>query len=222
MTNLRRSTRPGRCGGGSESTISNTTPSCTTCCSPSTSFSAPHPESAPRVRYAARVLVYVNLLRLLLLTYKIAVELYGDRLAAALSALLFLLLSVTGLFVVRADLDRPDVFHGSLGLLSRYAVVRFFRLRDRWSLVWGGLAAGLSVLFLQKGVVFTGLVGLVLLGRWLWGHDLRFGDGLLFAGSAVGVVFPCALFLLVRGRWFDLAFFNFTCPVLQVSRLRGG
>ena len=178
---------------------------------------------------AARVLVFANLVALLLLTFLIAAEVYGDRLNASLSALL---LSVTGLFIFKAIEVRPDVFQSSLGLLSLLLVVRFFRLRTQRLLVMGGVAAGLSILFLQKGIVFTGLIGLVLLGRWLWsyprsygqGHGqdsgVRFGDGLLFAGSVVGATLPYALFLLVSGRLPTFLFFNYTFNTLYYD-LRG-
>lgn len=156
---------------------------------------------------AARVLVYFNLVATLLLVYLIALELYRDRLTAALSALF---LSVTGLFILRAIEVRPDVFQSSLGLLSLYFVIRFFRLRAPWLLVAGGLAAGVSILFLQKGIVFAGLMGLVLLGRWLFGRDIRFNDGLRFAGSVVVAILPYALFLLVSGRLPTFVFYNFT------------
>ena len=170
---------------------------------------------------AARLLVFANLVALLLLTSLIAAEVYGDRLNAALSALL---LSVTGLFIFKAIEIRPDVFQSSLGLLSLLLVVRFFRLRDRRLMVMGGVAAGLSILFLQKGIVFTGLVGFVLLGRWLWsyprGRDIKFSDGLLFAGSVVGAVLPYALFLLVSGRLPTFVFYNYTFNTLYYD-LRG-
>ena len=78
----------------------------------------------------------------------------------------------------------------------------------------------MSILYLQKGIVFAGLVGLVLLGRWLFGRDIKFAEGLLFAGSVVAGVLPYVVYLLASGRLETFVFWNFTYNTLYYQ-LRG-
>lgn len=173
--------------------------------------------SSTDVLIAARVFIFVNLAAMLVLTYATAWELYGKHLVAA-TATLFL--TLTALFTVKAVEIRPDVPQSLLSLLGAYLVIRFFRTRAHWLLVAGGLAFGVSILYLQKGVVFAGLVGLVLLGRWLFGRNVKFGEGLLFAGSVVAGTLPYVLHLSLSGKLPTFIFWNFTYNTLYYQ-LRG-
>lgn len=169
------------------------------------------------VLLAARVFIFFNLAATLALVYFIAWEVYRKHLIAALGTLF---LSLTALFTAKAIEIRPDVPQALLGLLGVYLVVRFFRTRARWLLVVSGLAFGVSILYLQKGIVFAGLVGLVLLGRWLFGRDIKFAEGLIFAGSVVAGVLPYVLYLLISGELQTFIFWNFTYNTLYYQ-LRG-
>ncbi len=172
---------------------------------------------ATDVLIAARVFIFFQLAAMLALTYLIAKEVYQKRLIALTSTLF---LSLTTLFTAKAIEIRPDVPQSLLSLLGAYLVVRFFRTRSRWTLVAAGLASGASILFLQKGIVFAGLVGLVLLGRWLFGRDIKFREGLLFAGSVVAALLPYTLYLLLSGKLASFIFWNFTYNTLYYQ-LRG-
>ena len=172
--------------------------------------------STTDVLIAARVVIFVMLAAMLALTYAITWEVYRKHLVAA-TATLFL--TLTALFTVKAVEIRPDVPQSLLSLLGAYLIIRFFRTRARWLLVAGGLAFGVSILYLQKGIVFAGLVGLVLLGRW-FGHNVKFGEGLLFAGAVIAGTLPYALYLLLSGTLQTFVFWNFTYNTLYYQ-LRG-
>ena len=169
------------------------------------------------VLIAARVVIFAFLAAMLTLTYLIAWELYQKHLTAVLGTLF---LSFTSLFTAKAIEIRPDVPQALLGLLGVYLIVRFFRTRSQWLLVVSGLVFGVSILYLQKGIVFAGLVGLVLLGRWLFGRDIKFAQGLIFAGSVVLGVLPYVLYLLLSGEFQTFVFWNFTYNTLYYQ-LRG-
>ena len=169
------------------------------------------------VLIAARVVIFVLLVAMLTLIYFITWEVYQDRLSAVLGTLF---LSFTTLFTAKAIEIRPDVPQCLLGLLGVYLIVRFFRTRARWLLVASGLVFGVSILYLQKGIVFAGLVGLVLLGRWLFGRDIKFSEGLIFAGSVILGVLPYLFYLLVSGELQTYVFWNFTYNALYYQ-LRG-
>ena len=169
------------------------------------------------VLIAARMVIFALLVAMLTLIYFITWEVYQDRLSAVLGTLF---LSFTTLFTAKAIEIRPDVPQCLLGLLGVYLIVRFFRTRARWLLVASGLVFGVSILYLQKGIVFAGLVGLVLLGRWLFGRDIKFGEGLIFAGSVILGVLPYFFYLLVSGKLSTFIFWNFTYNALYYQ-LRG-
>ena len=169
------------------------------------------------VLIAARVVIFALLVAMLTLIYFITWEVYQDRLSAVLGTLF---LSLTTLFTAKAIEIRPDVPQCLLGLLGVYLIIRFFRTRALWLLVAGGLVLGVSILYLQKGIVFTGLVGLVLLGRWLFGRDIKFSEGLIFAGSVILGVLPYLFYLLVSGGLQTYIFWNFTYNTLYYQ-LRG-
>ncbi len=169
------------------------------------------------VLIAARVVIFAFLVAMLTLTYLIIWEVYREHFTAALGTLF---LSLTSLFIAKAIEIRPDVPQALLGILGVYLIVRFFRTRARWLLVASGLALGVSILYLQKGIVFAGLVGLVLLGRWLFGRDIKFAEGLIFAGSVVLGVLPYFLYLLFSGELQTFVFWNFSYNTLYYQ-LRG-
>ena len=169
------------------------------------------------VLIAARVFIFFQLAGMLLLTYLIAFEIYRDRLIA-LTGTLFL--SLIALFTVKGLEIRPDVPQSLFSLLGLYLVVRFFRTRHPWMLIASGLAFGVSILFLQKGIVFAGLVGLVLLGRWLFGGNIKFVQGLMFAGSVLATPLLYALYLLLSSQLETFIFWNFTYNTLYYE-LRG-
>ena len=170
---------------------------------------------------AARVFIFFQLAGMLLLTYLTALEVYHEsyrRRLIALTSTLFL--SLTALFTAKALEIRPDVPQSLLSLLGLYLVVRFFRTRSLWLLIAGGVSFGVSILFLQKGIVFAGLVGLVLLGRWLFGRDIKFAQGLIFAGSVIAAMLPYALYLLFSAQMQTFIFWNFTYNTVYYE-LRG-
>ncbi len=173
--------------------------------------------STTEVLIAARVFMFFQLAGMLILTYLIAFEVY-QRHFIALTSTLFL--ALTALFTAKAIEIRPDVPQSLLSLLGLYLMVRFFRTRSLWLLVASGLAFGVSILFLQKGIVFAGLAGLVLLGRWLFGRDVTFAQGLLFAGSVIAATLPYALYLLLSAQMQSFIFWNFTYNTLYYE-LRG-
>ncbi len=169
------------------------------------------------VLIAARVFIFFQLAGMLLLTYGIAYEVYKRHLVA-LTGTLFL--SFTALFTAKALEVRPDVPQSLLSLLGLYLMVRFFRTRSLWLLIASGVSFGVSILFLQKGIVFAGLAGLVLLGRWLFGRDVKFVQGLLFAGSVLAPPVVYALYLLASGKLQSFIFWNFTYNTVYYD-LRG-
>ena len=169
------------------------------------------------VLIAARAVIFVAFAAMLALTYLITWEVYRNHLTAVLGTLF---LSFTALFTAKAVEIRPDVPMCLLGLLGAYLVVRFFRTRALWLLVTSGVVFGVSILYLQKGIVFAGLVGLVLLARWLFGRDLKFSEGLLFAGSVILGVLPYVLYLLFSGELQNFIFWNFSYNTLYYQ-LRG-
>ena len=173
--------------------------------------------STTDVLIAARVFIFFQLAGMLLLSYLIALEVY-KRPLIALTGTLFL--TFIALFTAKALEVRPDVPQTLFSLLGLYLMVRFFRVRSLWLLVSSGVAFGVSILFLQKGIVFAGLAGLVLLGRWLFGRDVKFVQGLYFAGSVLAPPVIYALYLLVSGELTSFIFWNFTYNTVYYE-LRG-
>ena len=122
------------------------------------------------VLIAARIVIFVFLAAMLTLTYLIAWEVYQKHLTAVLGTLF---LSFISLFTAKAIEIRPDVPQALLGLLGAYLVSPFFSdagaLAFAHQPAWVGLRR-VDPCTCKRASFFAGLVGLVLLGRWLFGR----------------------------------------------------
>ena len=155
---------------------------------------------------AARVAMFFNVLGMLVATYLIALEVYRKHLVAVVGTLFLTLIT---LFTAKAIEIRPDTPQSLFVFLGTYLVLRAFRTRARWTFILGGVCFGVAFLFLQKAVIFLGLVGLVMLAR-VWSRKLKFSEVVLFSAAAVAPVLPFVLYLFATKTLDTFIFWNFT------------
>ena len=155
---------------------------------------------------AARVVMFFNVLGMLVVTYLIALEVYRKHLVAVTGTLFLTLIT---LFTAKAIEIRPDTPQSLFVFLGTYLVLRAFRTRARWTFVLGGVCFGVAFLFLQKALVFLGLVGLVMLAR-VWSRKLNLSEVVLFSAAAVAPALPFALYLFATKTLDSFIFWNFT------------
>ena len=165
---------------------------------------------------AARVVMFFNVLGMLVVTYLLAFEAYRKHLVAVVGTLF---LTLTTLFTIKAIEIRPDVPQSLFVLLGALLVLRGFRTRSRWAFVLGGVCFGVAVLFLQKAIIFLGLIGLVMLAR-MWSRRLKLQEVVLFSASAVATVLPFGFYLFATKTLDTFVFWNFTYNALYYQ-LRG-
>ena len=176
--------------------------------------------STTDVLFAARAVIFVELLAAFFVTYWLAFELFYTAARRNLIApVSVLLLSLLTLFTDKMLEVRPDVPQSLFSLLGLLFVLRFFRLRQASQLVLAGLSFGLALLFLQKAIIFLGLVGLVLLARLL-SRNVRFGDLFIFGVSVLAALLPYGLYLALNGLLPNFLFWNYAFNTVYYD-LRG-
>ena len=165
---------------------------------------------------AARVVIFFNVLGMLTATYLIALEVYRKHLVAVVGTLFLTLIT---LFTAKAIEIRPDVPQSLFVMVGTYLVLRAFRTRSRWGFIMSGACFGVAVLFLQKAIVFLGLIGLVMLAR-VWSRKLKLQEVVIFSAAAVAPALPFLLYFFATKTLDTFVFWNFTYNTLYYQ-LRG-
>ncbi len=155
---------------------------------------------------AARIAMFFNVLGMLIVTYLIALEVYRKHLVAVVGTLFLTLIT---LFTAKAIEIRPDTPQSLFVFLGTYLALRAFRTRARWAFILSGVCFGVAFLFLQKAVIFLGLVGLVMLAR-VWSRELKLQEVVLFSAAAVAPALPFVLYLFATKTLDTFIFWNFT------------
>ena len=155
---------------------------------------------------AARVVMFFSVLGMLTATYLIALEVYRKHLIAVVGTLFLTLIT---LFTAKAIEIRPDVPQSLFVMVGTYLVLRAFRTRSRWAFILGGVCFGVAVLFLQKAIIFLGLIGLVMLAR-VWSRKLKLQEVVTFSAAAVATVSPFVLYFFATKTLDAFIFWNFT------------
>ncbi len=146
-----------------------------------------------------RVVMFILTLGIVYQTYRLAREATGSWETAFYAVLLLLPVLI---FIQKSVEIRPDVPQVLCGLLSIFFLLRFTRRGGTRDLLYSGLWAGVSFVFLQKSVfLLLAYAGIFFI--WLVRRDLRIRDALFFA-LPLAVPLACLLlFLLLTGIWGD-------------------
>jgi hypothetical protein len=155
--------------------------------------------------HSARLLLVFRLLMVLVtlgsgyLVYRIGQKAVDSRETGLLSVIL---LFSTVMFVQYTVQIRPDVVQIFFSLLSVYYLVCFFHTPAHRYMVFGGLAAALSFLFLQKAIFFLVPFGLMML-FFYFKRQIPFTSLLIFTSASLIPVLLFLLYLVLTGSWPD-------------------
>lgn len=164
---------------------------------------------------SARLLVVFRLLMVLVtlgsgyLVYRIGRESTGSRESGILSVVL--LFSMV-MFVQYTVQIRPDVLQIFFGLLTVYFLVRFQQYPRQRYMIFSGLAAALSFLFLQKAIFFFAALGLVLLFFYFKRMIPLKAISLFAAACSLPLLF-FLLYLILTGSWQSYLVTNWTLNI---------
>lgn len=137
---------------------------------------------------AARFFMVIVLLGIACLTYLISATISRCR-ETGLIAVVLMFSTIT--FLEKGIEIRPDVPEIFFGMLSIYLLIRFFNDRHDNYLLYSGLSAAVSFLFLQK-TIFLLLSYLIIFSYGLIKKEIRVRSALYFAG---GFFLPLVLFV---------------------------
>jgi hypothetical protein len=112
------------------------------------------------------------------------------------------LLFSTVLFMAKGFEIRPDVPQVLFGLISIYCLVRFFQSMDNRYIIFSGLSAAISFLFLQKAI-FLLIAYVMILGYGLVKRELSAKSLLYFIGSLLLPLLIFWMFLQMTGSLHD-------------------
>ena len=143
---------------------------------------------------AARVLIFVVFLLILVFTYLLSKKVFNRE--TALLSLVFL--STTPLFFRKVIEVRPDVPQTLFALISLFFLFDYFSDGKRRALVLSSVMLALSFLFLQKAAVLVLLVFILLLVGLLRG-ELPLRDFVTYLACSFLVVLPFFLYLVFTG-----------------------
>ena len=143
---------------------------------------------------AARVLVFILFLLMLVFTYLLSKKVF-DRETALVSVVF---LATTSLFYRKAIEVRPDVPQTLFALISLFFLFDYFGSGKRRALVLSSIMLAISFLFLQKTAVLVLLVFILLFVSLLRG-ELPLRDFATYLACSFFVVLPFFLYLVFTG-----------------------
>jgi 4-amino-4-deoxy-L-arabinose transferase-like glycosyltransferase len=154
---------------------------------------------------AIRVMVFLMLLLIFFVTYRLSKKVFNKETAI----ISLLLLSTSLLFINNAIEIRPDVPQTLFGLLSVLSLFTFFERRSPRHLVLSSLFLGISFLFLQKTLFLILLIGgLLLIG--VYKRDIYRSDMLLYLSVFLLTLAPYYLYLFYTDSLYPYFVFNWT------------
>jgi 4-amino-4-deoxy-L-arabinose transferase-like glycosyltransferase len=154
--------------------------------------------------FAARLLMLAFLTGTIWLTWRLACDLYGAR-VAALTALMVPLLSTSFTAAIESRPDVPQMFFGMLCVVLLY---RHLRSPSVKHLALSGLALGVSFLFLQKALFLAAGLGIVLAMR-LKRRSFTLADGVIFSAAAACAPLAYLGYLASQGELSTYFLLNF-------------
>lgn len=144
---------------------------------------------------AMRFISFVMLGLMVVVTYRLSLDIHGSRRKAVLSALL---LSAAPLFVGSAIEIRPDVPQTLFGLISIWMLLAWVEKRKLPLLILSAACLAVSFLFLQKSVFLIALLGLLLLIN-VWKKRVGLRDVFLYGIVGLGLIAPYFIYLICSG-----------------------
>jgi len=145
--------------------------------------------------YLARLLIFVNLIAIYFVTYRIAC-LVKDKYFALLS---LLILNNFIFFLTTVVEIRPDNLQLSFGLLSVYLLLLFFKKTRVLFLFLAAISLGVSLLFLQKAIFFIAPIFLFLLFAKRK-KKISFSNILIFIVGLLTPLVPYSIYLVLSGN----------------------
>lgn len=145
--------------------------------------------------YIMRIVSFVMLILMLVVTWGLSIKIDNDKQKALLSVLL---LSTASLFVGSAIEIRPDVPQTLFGLVSILMLFGYLEKKQRLLLVLSAISLAVSFLFLQKSIFLIGLLGLLLLIN-AWKKHIPLRDVFLYGLVILVVVAPYFVYLFCSG-----------------------
>jgi hypothetical protein len=161
-----------------------------------------------------RILSYVMLVLLVLITYRFALSIFKNRTIAFISA--FLLAGAT-IFIDSAIEIRADVPQTLCGLLSFAFVFVYFDNKRLRYLVSSAVLLGISFLLLQKGV-FSILLMAGLLAANAFKKHILWRDVFVYAAAGILTVAPYYIYLLCSGTFSVYFTFNWLINMKWLNR----
>lgn len=157
---------------------------------------------------AARVLVYLMLLSIFLVTYNIAKDLFGKE-PAVIS---LVLLATTNIFIFTVVQLRPDVPQTLFGLLSLSLLFSYFQKKELKCLILSSISLAVSFLFLQKSIFLIFIIGVLLLLN-AYSNQIKFKDVFLYLSVFIAVLVPYYAYLIFNGQLDIYLSFNWAMNV---------
>ena len=145
--------------------------------------------------YLARLLIFINLLIVYFITFKIACLVKNKRFAL----ISLIILNNFIFFLTTATEIRPDNLQLSFGLLALYLLLLFFKKSRALFLFFSAISLGVSLLFLQKAIFLIAPIFLFLL--WQKRKErLSFNGILIFIAGLFAPLIPYFIYLVISGN----------------------
>ncbi len=154
------------------------------------------------VMIAGRVLVFLMLLLIFLVTYLMARDLF-EGVTALISVVL---LSATHVFIFKAIEIRPDVPQTLFELVAVFLLFKYFKRYSLACLILSAISFGISFLFLQKSIFLVFMAGVILIfSDYI--NQIKLKDAFIFSIVFIGTLLPFYLYLVLTGQiqayWVD-------------------
>ncbi len=147
------------------------------------------------VLFAARGFIFLMILLIFFVVYHMASKLFGKESAR----IGLILLASNEIFILKAVEIRPDVPQTLFGLLAVSLLFDFFRKGSLKDLVLSSISLGVSLLFIQKSVLFAGVIGMVLLFSACL-NRIKFREVFLYLVVCLATLMPYYLCLALNGQ----------------------
>lgn len=148
------------------------------------------------VIYIARIITFVMFLFILKIFYKISFKLFNNEDVSLISILMVLTLDIFMFGVLHI---RPDTGQILFSLLSFYFLLNYFENKKIKNLILSSISIALSFLFLQKAILFLGLIGFLFLYQVFILKNVKFRYGLLYLFIFIFSLSPYYFYLLYNG-----------------------
>ena len=132
---------------------------------------------------------------MLLLTWRLAIRIYGRRTVAKIA---LILLGSAFIFFDSAIEIRPDVPQVFFGFAGFVLIFAYFDEKKKWQLILSALCLGLSFLFLQKAVFSIAIMGVLLLVT-AYKKQIKWCDVAVYSLTGAGVIVPYFVYLIYSG-----------------------